>query len=333
MTPRPDGLSEFAIIDRFFRGIGPQAEHTGVELGVGDDCALLTIPADRQLAVSVDTLVAGRHFPDDAPAEQLGWRALAVAASDLAAMGATPLAATLALTLPAADSAWLQAFSHGLHTALLAFDIALAGGDTTQGPLSLTVQVHGLVPSGQALLRSGARPGEQIFVSGSLGDARAALSLLAGELELDARQADYLQQRFYRPQPRLRLGQALVGLASSAIDISDGLVADTGHIAERSGVGAQLYLERLPLSATLQQLDRRQALHWAATGGDDYELCFTLPPQRAPELTALAQQCDIALTCIGEIVAGSGVRLIDAEGRTVDLGRSGYQHFAEQPLE
>lgn len=327
-------MSEFAIIDRFFRDIGPQAGSAGIALGVGDDCALLTIPAGRQLAMSVDTLVAGRHFPDDAPAAELAWRALAVATSDLAAMGATPLAATLALTLPTADSEWLQGFSRGLHAALEAFDMALVGGDTTRGPLSLTVQVQGLVPQGQALLRSGARPGEHVFVSGCLGDARAALSLLRGELKPDGEQAAYLQQRFYRPAPRLSLGEALIGLASSAIDLSDGLVADLGHIAERSGIGARLYLDRLPLSEVLQQqVPRAQALRWAATGGDDYELCFTVPPSNVAKLPALAQQCDIRLTCIGEMVAGSGVRVLDAAGTAVDFSHSGYQHFSGQPGE
>lgn len=329
MSESPGPLTEFAIIERFFSTAALSTRTKFIELGIGDDCALMSLPPDRRLAVSIDTLVAGRHFPDDANPEDVGYRALAVAASDLAAMGAEPVAATLALTVPSPDEQWLARFSGGFRTAMEQFGMSLIGGDTTQGPLCITVQVHGLLPRAQGLLRGGARVGDRVVVSGTLGDARAALAGFRGQLDVDSAQYRYLQQRFYRPQPRLRLGQALLSLANGAIDISDGLLADLGHIADRSGVGARIYLDRLPLSDVLHVCtDAEQARHWALTGGDDYELCFTVSEDNLPRLAAVAEQCDIALTPVGEIVDGRGVQVLDAGGRAVAVASYGFQHFA-----
>lgn len=307
-----------------------------IDVGIGDDCAVLSVPAGQRLALSMDTLVAGRHFPHDAMADDIAYRAVAVAASDLAAMGATPLAATLALTLPSADQVWIKSFSQGLGAALRDCQLSLIGGDTTQGPLCISVQVHGLLPNEKSLLRSGAQIGDSIFVSGCLGDAAAALALFSQQLHTDTAGQEYLQQRFYRPQPRLALGQALLSVASSAIDISDGLLADLGHITARSGVAARIYSERLPLSRVLSaHPDRAQAFSWALAGGDDYELCFTVSPRHLSTLESVASQCNISLTAIGTILPASsgrpenGVECIGSDGKPVTIAVSGYQHFTE----
>lgn len=303
--------SEFELIYRYFSALG---RGPGVDLGVGDDCALLRLEPGEQLAASIDTLVAGVHFPDEAFPEDIGYRAVAVAASDLAAAGARPLGMTLALTLPAADELWLHTFSEGLVAAVAALELPLVGGDTTRGPLTITVQVFGAVPAGEALLRGGAQVGDQLCVSGTLGDAAAGLALAEGRWPGDPDYADYLERRFYRPEPRLALGRALRGSATAAIDISDGLLADAGHIAAASGVKLVIEPDRIPLSAALQSLaDRDRALAWALAGGDDYELCFTLPAGGA-----LPAGC----TRIGRVEAGEGV---DCPG--APEAATGYRHF------
>ena len=326
MTNEPESLSEFEIIARFFTEDTGNAD--GVDLGVGDDCALLSIPPGQRLALSIDTAVAGRHFPHDAAAADIAYRTVAAATSDLAAMGATPVAATLALTLSQVDQPWLEQFSRGLQQAMQDFGMALVGGDTTRGPLTITVQVHGFVPDRQAMLRSGARVGDRIFVSGCLGDAAAALQLFAGELTLDQAQADYLYRRFYRPQPRLALGRALLPLASSAIDISDGLLADLGHVAAASGVAAQIVLDRIPLSDVLNAHKHSEAImRGVLSGGDDYELCFTVPEISVDKLEDVARQCQLRLTEIGRMVEGSGVLCLDNDNKPVPVEVAGYQHF------
>lgn len=320
------GLSEFAIIERFFTD--RSATLSAGELGIGDDCALLSIPAGFRLAVSIDTAVENRHFPAGGDPADVAYRCAAAAASDLAAMGARPLAATLALCLPAADESWLSPFSQGFKQAMQDFGLQLIGGDTTKGPLTITVQVHGLVPNGQSLLRSGAQLGDLVFVSGSLGDAAAALQVIAGEVELSDEHRDFVYRQFYRPQPRLALGQALLPLATSAIDISDGLVADLGHIASQSGVGAQLFVEQLPLSPALTCGFGKTIGHQLAlTGGDDYELCFTVPAALEAQIQQLARECHLDLTCVGKIVSGHGVTCLDGQGEPVHFPRTGYQHF------
>lgn len=303
--------SEFSLIARHFSSLG---HGSAVSLGVGDDCAILDIPADQRLATSVDTLVANVHFPVEAFPEDIGYRAVAVAASDLAAMGASPLAMTLALTLPEADDFWLHAFSEGIAVAVKEYGLPLVGGDTTKGPLSITVTVFGSLPRDQALLRSGAKPGDAVCVSGTLGDAAAGLAFIQDQWSTSAEHAQFLIERFYRPTARLGLGKKLLGVASSAIDISDGLMADAGHIAAASGVSLHFQQALLPLSAALQSnVDSRQALGWAAGGGDDYELCFTLPAH-----VSVPEGC----TRVGEVKTGSGVQC-DFD---VDI-TAGYRHF------
>jgi thiamine-monophosphate kinase len=303
--------SEFDLIHRHFVQYGAGRN---VALSVGDDCALLTLDSGERLATSVDTLVEGVHFLPDTFPEDLGFRSVSVATSDLAAMGARPIGMTIALTLPEADDFWLHAFSQGIGQAVSAYQLPLVGGDTTRGPLTITVQVLGAVPADQALLRSGAQVGDQIYVSGPLGDAAAGLALLNGEWQTSPEATEYLVERYTRPRARLELGQTLLGRATAAIDISDGLLQDAGHIAAASGVALHIDHLRLPLSAALNtHSDPRTAMGWALGGGDDYELCFTLPTGDTPPA---------GCTCIGDVQAGEGVH--------TELGEdpdTGFQHF------
>ncbi len=304
-------VSEFSIISRYFSSLG---RGDAVDLGVGDDCAILRLQPSQRLATSMDTLVAGVHFPDDAFPEDIGYRAVAVAASDLAAMGASPLAMTVALTLPQADEFWLTTFSEGLATAVKQYRLPLIGGDTTKGPLAITVQVFGSLPANSALLRSGAVPGDKLYVSGTLGDAAGGLAFIQGQWQPDPEHADFIFGRFYRPTARLPLGESLLESATSAIDISDGLLADVGHIAAASGVKIVIESGMLPLSPALcSRRSSGQALNWALCGGDDYELCFTLPGG-----VATPAGC----TPIGYVTDGEGV-VCDAN---VDIP-TGYRHF------
>ena len=304
-------LSEFTLIYRYFSALGRGA---AVDLSVGDDCAILHLEAGERLATSVDTMVEGVHFPAGSFPEDIGFRAVSVAASDLAAMGARPIAMTLALTLPAADELWLHAFSQGIAAAVSEYRLPLVGGDTTRGPLTITVQVMGALPMDKALLRSGARPGDGLYVSGCLGDAAAALAVLAGDWRPEPEHTEYLLDRFNRPRARINLGLALLGVASAAIDISDGLLADAGHIAAASGVRLRIEPDLLPLSASLaSHAEREQARRWALTGGDDYELCFCLPAHAS---------APAGCTRIGRVEEGSGVDC------GMDIGvAAGYQHF------
>ncbi len=320
-------MGEFELIRRFFASAACAAGGEGIALGIGDDCALLQLPAGEQLAISTDTLVAGVHFPDAADPFLLGQRALAVSASDLAAMGAKPIAFTLALTLPDARADWLEGFARGLCAMASGCGIGLVGGDTTRGPLSLTLTVFGRVPAGQALTRAGARPGDLLCVGGSLGDGGGALPLVLGELKHNGPEADYLLQRYWAPQPQLALGQALRGRATAALDISDGLLADCGHIAAASGVALRVDADKLPLSAALEGLFSREfARNCALSGGDDYRLAFTLP---ASELAAiLADWPEVAV--IGRVEVGQGVHLLDAAGIELQPPALGYQHFGSQ---
>ena len=323
-------MNEFSLIEKFFSDIGFSStrQFPHVALGVGDDCALLDLAANTSLAVSTDTFVSGVHFPAEAAAFDIARRCMAAAISDLAAMGAKPLGFTLALTLPAIDESWLQQFSDGLRDSAAYYVIPLVGGDTTRGPLSITLTVHGSVPQSRGLRRSGARPGDSIFVSGNLGDAAAALSLLQGQLSVSASDRDYFMARFYAPQARVVLGQTLQGVASAAIDISDGLLADLGHIARASRVAAVVELSRLPLSVAMQRLDDRQAVEsFALTGGDDYELCFTARPDQHVHLAEFSELLDVKITEVGRILEGEGVSCIDSSGNTVPVAGSGYQHF------
>ncbi len=321
-------MNEFDIIREYFADLGPARED--VVLGVGDDCALLAPPADRQLAVSIDTLVEGRHFSAGGDPVDLGHKALAVNLSDLAAMGAAPAWATLALTLPSADRAWIEGFARGFAALAEAHGVRLVGGDTTKGPRSITVQVHGFVEPGLALRRDGARPGDLIYLSGTLGDA--GLGLLARQgLYVDSDHLRFLAGRLDRPTPRIELGRALaqLGLASAAIDLSDGLSSDLRHICTASGVGAQLYLEQLPVSAAVREY-LAETGDWSvpASSGDDYELCFTVSEQRQGDVDALAGKLGLALTWVGMIEARAGLRAVYPDGReNADLP-GGFDHFA-----
>ncbi|WP_295542845.1 thiamine-phosphate kinase [uncultured Thiohalocapsa sp.] len=316
-------MSEFHLIRRYLTGVG--AARDDVLVDVGDDCALLRVPAGQALAVGIDTLVAGVHFLPDTDPESLGWKALAVNLSDLAAVGAEPAWATMALTLPEADAAWLAALARGFGALAAAQAVRLVGGDVTRGPLTITVQAHGFVPDGRALRRNGARPGDIIGVSGTIGDAGLALRrLLAGEPVDEA-----LRRRLERPTPRVALGERLRDVATSAIDLSDGLLADLGHVLEASGCGARVELARLPLA---DQVAAVVAPHddWMLplASGDDYELCFTLPRAAAAQLPALAAAAGCPLTIIGEIESGDGLRCLRTDGSLWRGHGGGYDHFA-----
>lgn len=317
-------MGEFELIRNYFAA-APCAQVGGdVALGIGDDCALLALPAGEQLAISTDTLVAGVHFPDVSDPFLLAQRALAVSASDLAAMGARPVGFTLAMTLPDVDADWLQAFARGLNRMAQNCELRLIGGDTTRGPLSLTLTVFGAVPAGSALTRSGAREGDLLCVGGDLGDGAGALALVLGQRSTEPSVAQYLLGRYWAPQPQLALGQALRGKATAALDISDGLLADCGHIAKASNVGLLIERDRLPLSTQLLTLFEAQAAQQAAlSGGDDYVLAFTLRPDALPELL----EAGWPVRVIGRVAEGQGVTLVDSQGMDVTPEVRGYQHF------
>jgi thiamine-monophosphate kinase len=316
-------LGEFELIRHYFAAAPCAQAGEGVALGIGDDCALLELPAGEQVAISTDTLVAGVHFPESPDPFLLGQRALGVSVSDLAAMGATPIGFTLALTLPGADPDWLLAFARGLDQMAQRCVIRLIGGDTTRGPLSLTVTVFGRVPVGMALTRKGAQVGDLLCVGGELGDAAGALPLVLAQRMTDPAVAEPLLAHYWSPMPQLALGLALRGKATAALDISDGLLADCGHIASASEVALQIEQARVPMSVALQAFAGSAALQCALSGGDDYRLAFTLPAQYLADL----QQSGLPVHVIGRVVAGQGVSLLDAHGQLVKPPHSGYQHF------
>jgi thiamine-monophosphate kinase len=323
-------LGEFELIDRFFaRRSGGRAAACGVILGIGDDAAVLALPPETELIVSVDTIVAGRHFPEGADARSIGHRALAVNLSDLAAMGATPAWATLALTLPAADADWLERFAAGLLDLADANGVALVGGDTTRGALTVSVQILGHVPRGAALRRSGARDGDLLAVTGTLGDAGAGLAFSAHPPARGSRAAALeLIERFEYPAPRVKFGVAARGIATAAMDLSDGLAGDLPKLAHSSGLAAHVAVERLPLSDAMRAtVSAAQALDWALTAGDDYELLLAVPATRYAELQAAAAQLNLLLTSIGELRSGSGVTW-SLNGRDFLPASRGYDHFA-----
>ncbi len=317
---------EFDIIASFFAGATRHRDD--VLLGIGDDCALLAPPGcDEAIAVTVDTLVEGRHFAVGTDPEPLGHKCLAVNLSDLAAMGATPRWVTLALTLPHADGAWLAAFMRGFSSLAGRHEVALIGGDTTRGPLSITIQAIGTVGRADALRRDGAIAGDRIYVSGCVGDAGLALALRQG-LMLPGIDRSRLDEALDRPEPRVRLGRHLRGLASATIDVSDGLVADLTHVCESSGVGASIVAAQVPISCALgAYIAATEDWSLALNGGDDYELCFTVAPDREHVLRDLAPRLGIALTCIGRIEPDEGVRVIGAEGDELSQLAGGFDHF------
>ncbi len=345
-------MLEFDLIRRYFTRATP-----GAVLGVGDDAALLCISNGMELAVSTDMLVSGTHFLPDAEPFLLGHKTLAVNLSDMAAMGAQPRWAVLALSLPQADETWLQQFSAGFFALADQYGVELIGGDTTRGPLNLCVTIMGEVPQGMALRRDGAQVGDDVWVSGSLGDAALALAHLQGKVQLSAADFSSCAPALHQPMPRVALGLALRGMAHSAIDISDGLLADLGHILECSNVGAEIQFDALPVSGVLRTCSgKNQILSFprrresslinaldsrlrgnddfeellkrcVLAGGDDYELCFTAPVFRRAGLEIISARLGLPLTRIGAIVAGSGCRVRAADGSVINMGESGYDHF------
>ena len=337
-------MGEFDLIERYFKtpARAMQGVTTGVTLGIGDDCALLQPAAGMQLAISSDMLVEGRHFLSTVDPYKLGHKVLAVNLSDLAACGAKPLAFTLALALPRADEAWLAPFSRGLLALAAEHNCALVGGDTTQGPLNICITVFGEVPKATALLRSGAKAGDDIYVSGTVGDARLALEVFRGNMELSGDAFTAARARMETPTPRVQLGIALRGIASSAIDVSDGLLGDLSHILLQSGVGALIdtsvainlmdmdmnliATEATNTPAGSQFLPQKQ-LEYVLAGGDDYELVFTTPPAQRSAVQAAAAASSTPVTRIGQIQAEPGLRLIDGQGQAVSNHFGSFDHF------
>ncbi|TLY48298.1 MAG: thiamine-phosphate kinase [Gammaproteobacteria bacterium] len=320
-------FNEFDLIQRFFN----QATHQrgDVILGIGDDAAILQVPFDQQLVVSTDTLVSGRHFPVNTAPADIGYKSLAVNLSDLAAMGAEPVWVLLALTLPNANEAWLNEFTNGFFPLMQNFHLQLVGGDMTQGPLTITFQALGFVPPGKALSRIGAKLGDRIYVTGTLGDAGLALESINNKnyFGLTESQIVSVMHRLNRPEPRVELGLALRDIANCAIDVSDGLAADLGHILSANQAGAILQLEKLPLSDALKALPIEKAWQLALSSGDDYELCFTVSESHERAL----QQCligqNVPYACIGSIKKEPGLLLLDNKGSAFKMDNSGYQHF------
>jgi thiamine-monophosphate kinase len=319
-------MGEFDLIERYFKHPARRSP-----LGVGDDCALLATGPGMQLAVSTDMLVEGRHFLPTVDPFKLGHKALAVNLSDLAACGAAPLAFTLALALPEASAAWLEPFARGLLALAAQLDCELVGGDTTRGPLNICVTVFGEVPIGQALLRSGARAGDDVYVSGTLGDARLALEVFRGGLSVPAAAFELARARLEQPSPRVALAQSLRGIATSAIDISDGLLGDLSHVLQQSCVGARIDIDAaygLLATSNVAGLPAEQQLEFVLAGGDDYELAFTAPAAQRAAVEAAAKAGATAVTRIGQIEAEPGLRLVDGAGQPVSRAYGSFDHFA-----
>ena len=317
-------MKEFQLIRQIQRDTTVSSSNSsghGVVLGIGDDAAVLEIPAGQHLVAATDTLNAGIHFPADTSPYDIGYKSLAVNLSDLAAMGAIPRWALLSLCLPQADPGWVRSFSAGFMSLAQAYGITLVGGDTTYGPLSISLTALGFIEAGRQLVRSGASPDDLLVVSGTVGGASYALELLqAGKAVIDKHLLD-------RPQPRVELGQALVGYASACIDISDGLLADLGHLLKASGCGARLEVDHLPQTNALAELE--SALKWIhqLSGGDDYELLFTLPPAHQAMIPVWSQQLNISLTIVGEIKEGEGIRCFYPDGGEYHPQSAGFEHF------
>lgn len=319
-------LGEFELIERYFRRPTPHAV-----LGPGDDCALLAPRPGMQLAISCDMLVEGRHFLSTVAPERLGHKALAVNLSDLAACGARPVAYTLALSMPRADASWLEGFARGLHTLADAHGCELVGGDTTAGPLNICITVFGETPAGGALLRSGARPGDEVWVShprdGGVGDARLALEAFRGNVVLEGTAFDRVRRAMELPQPRVALGLALRGVASAAIDVSDGLLGDLSHLLRRSSVGAVIDVDAVPRSAVLAAQPPDVQRECTLAGGDDYELVFTAPTAAHQQVLDAGERADTGVACIGRIDARRDLQLVSRRGQPVDNIWGSFDHF------
>lgn len=317
-------MSEAQIID-FMRSAG--AGRDDVTVGIGDDAAVVEVPAGRRLVVCVDALLADVHFPASTEAHDLGWRSLAVNLSDLAAMGAEPAWATLVLSLPEANEAWIKAFARGFSELARHYDVALIGGDTVRGPLAVTVQLLGLAAGTDCMLRSGARRGDDVWVSGSVGDAAAGLALLKGKIKADKASTEFLCRRFLRPTARVELGRQLVGIVNATIDVSDGLYTDAARLAKASNVGMILNMEDVPISPALAAvMPRNEALQMAASGGDDYELLFAASAKKRSEIQAAAASLNMSCSRIGTVTDGETVTCV-LESEPWMPSHTGYEHF------
>ena len=318
-------FSEFDLIKKFFAG---HADRPDVVKGVGDDAAILEVPPNHQLVVTTDTLIEGVHFPEQTSAQDIGHKALAVNLSDIAAMGAEPAWATLSLSLPHYDQNWLTDFAKGFLELASQFNVALVGGDTVSGPLSITVQMHGLIPRGTALMRSGAQVNDLVYVTGTLGDAGLALKNMLEHLSLEPVSFKRLREHLDRPTPRIMEGIALRDMATACIDISDGLFADLNHICEESSKGAEIHLEKLPLSSDVEQyIEKSAAWDIPLSSGDDYELCFTVPENKSSGINVLFATLGVRCTCIGRITDTGHIRVLDKNNKEIHINKAGYDHF------
>ncbi|WP_299793701.1 thiamine-phosphate kinase [uncultured Shewanella sp.] len=319
-------MKEFQLIENFFTN--RSHSRRDVELSIGDDCALVQPALNKSIAISCDTLVEGIHFYPDIPPQALGYKSLAVNLSDLASMGAEPAWVTLALTLPDVDEQWLSQFSSGLFDAAEYYGVALVGGDTTRGPRSITITINGQVPAGKALTRGGAKNGDWIYVTGTIGDSALGLDVIRGKRKVDPEHHEYLVNRHYYPSPRVLAGQSLRGLASSAIDLSDGLGSDIKHILKRSQVGAVIELQKLPLSNALtESVTEDEALSYALMGGEDYELLFTVPEAQKGALETALANAGVQFTQIGQITTGDSIKLMRNKERFTP-NNIGFEHFS-----
>ena len=340
MPSRSKPFGEFDLIERFFKtgaaSLRTDADHA-IALGIGDDCALIKSQADEEIAITSDMLVEGRHFFVGANPELLGRKALAVNLSDLAAMGARPIGFTLAIALPAVDGTWLAAFSKGLLAMAEEYSCPLIGGDTTAGPLTISITAFGAIPKGEAIRRSGAKPDDDVWVSGTVGDARLTLAALRHEINLPNEDLKQIEHRMHQPTPRVELGIHLRNIASAALDVSDGLLGDLGHILKQSQVDAEIQLGTLPKSITLQKQDVQIQNQFAACGGDDYEICFPAPTSQRDNIQAINKLIGLPLTIIGKTVQKKDVevkvRLLDKSGTLLDDAEAApflksFDHFA-----
>lgn len=317
-------MGEFELIRTYF---AKASQSDDVVLGIGDDCAVVQPPEGRQLVMSIDTMVEGVHFPKGTDPEHIGTRVMCASLSDLAAMGARAHWFTLALTLPESNADWLARFAEGMFSVANQSACSLIGGDTTRGPLCISVQVHGSVEKGRFLRRSGARPDDIVYVTGDLGDGAAGLAIIQKKMTVSPSVYGYLLKRFYSPTPRFAEGEMLIGVASSAIDLSDGLYADLGRICEASAVGAVLDISRIPISPLWRDYtSESQRLQWALTGGDDYQLCFTVPRDQVARVEGWIREGRLSATAIGKITNRQGVVLVK-NGKPFELERRGYDHF------
>lgn len=321
-------MAEFSIIERYCQGLG--ADHSETQLGVGDDAAVIRVPDDKELAISVDTMVEGVHFHAGIEPADLAHKLLAVNLSDMAAMGACAQWATLTLTIPNYDEAWLAEFSKTINSVAQQYDLQLIGGDTTQGPLNVSLQIMGVLPLGQSLKRSGAEVGDDVYVSNTIGDAALALKLMSDDFDFRESGHRLLLDAIHRPQPQCELGLGLLDLANSCIDISDGLVADLGHISKQSGVSLELNVASLPLSESFRHVSNSIDYDLALTGGDDYQLAFTAAPCQRAQLEALSTSISVPITQVGRVVEKNtqAIKLCFNDKTYVLRNNAGFEHFS-----